>query len=68
MKNGWLNGRTPPPGFQINERTGEVEPTSQLVSTIRAAATSKVHHGLTHEHESVSLPPSLHLVVDSVNG
>ena len=67
LKNGWLNGRTPPPGFQINERTGEVEPTSQLVSTIRAAATSIVHHGQT-QHESVSLPPSSYLVVDSING
>ena len=68
VKNGWLNGRMPPPGFQINERTGEVEPTSQLVFTIRAAATSTVHYGQTHEHESVSLPPSPHLVGDSTNG
>ena len=33
LKNGWPNGRTPPLGSQINESTGEVEPTSQLVST-----------------------------------
>ena len=67
LKNGLLNGCTPPPGFQINERTGEVEPTSQLVSTIREAATSTVQHGQTHEHESVSLSPSPHLVGDSIN-
>ena len=24
LKSGWLNGRTRPPGFQINEGTGEV--------------------------------------------
>ena len=68
LKNGWLNGRTPPPGFHINERTGEAEPTSQLVSTIKAVATSTVHHGQTHEHESAGLPPSPHLVGDSING
>ena len=67
LKNGWLNGRTPPPGFQINEGTGEVEPTSQLVSTIRAATTSTLHYGQSYEQESIDLPPSPHLVRDSIS-
>ena len=50
-KNGWLNGCTPSPGFQINEGTGEVEPTSQLVSTNRAATTSTSHYGQSYEQE-----------------
>ena len=66
MKNGWLNGRTPPPGFQINEGTGEVEPTSQLISTIRTATTSTSPYGQSYEQESIDLPPSPHLIRDSI--
>ena len=40
----------------------------QVVSTIRAAGTCTAHHGKTYEQESISLPPSPHLVVDSING
>ena len=49
LKNGWSDGLMPPPGFQIKGRTGEVKPTFQLVSTIRAATTSIKHHNQTHE-------------------
>ena len=66
-KNGWMNGRTPPPGFQVNKGTGEVEPTSQLVSTIRAATTSTSHYDQSYEQESINLSPSPHLVRDSTN-
>ena len=52
----------------MNERTGEVEPTSQLVSTIREATTSTVQRGQTNEYENVSFPPSPYLVGDSING
>ena len=68
LKSGWLNGRTPPQGFQINEETGEIEPTSQLVSTIRVAATNMAHYGQTYGQESIGLPPPPHLVGDSING
>ena len=62
-----MNGRTPPPGFEVNEGRGEVEPTSQLVSTIRAATTSTSHYGQSYEQESINFPPSPHLVRDSTN-
>ena len=68
FKSWWFNGRTPPPGFQINEGTGEGEPTSQLMSTIRAATISTVHHAQTYEEESISLLPPPNLVGDSTNG
>ena len=66
-KNGWLNGLTPSPGFQINKGTGEVELTSQLISTIRAATTNTSHYGQSYEQESIDLPPSPHFVRDSIN-
>ena len=40
MKSGWIDGRTPPPGFQINSHTVRAEPNTQLVSTNKAATTS----------------------------
>ena len=40
LKNGWQDGCTPPAGFQINHRTEEAEPTSQLISTIKVATTN----------------------------
>ena len=68
LKSGWPDGRTPPPGFQVNEGTGEIEPTSQLISTIRAAIVGVAHYGQTHEQDSVGLLPPSHLVGDLVNG
>ena len=37
LKSGWLDGRTPPTGSQINHQTGRAEPNIQMVSAIRAA-------------------------------
>ena len=58
----------PPPGFQIKKGTGDVEPTSQLVSTTRAVTTSTAHYRQTYEQKSISLPPPPRLVGDSING
>ena len=32
LKSGWLDGRTPSPGFQINSHSGRIEPYTQMVS------------------------------------
>ena len=40
LKSGWLDGRTPPPGFQINPRTGRAEPSTRMISTIGAATSN----------------------------
>ena len=68
VKSGWIDGRTPPPGFQVNESTGEIEPTSQLVSTIRAATSNVRFHDQGYDRSNTSLPPPIRLVGDSVNG
>ena len=56
---GWLDGCTHPPRFTINERTGGVKPTSQLVSNIRAATSSIIN---------ISLTPPPHMAGDSISG
>ena len=43
QRNGWIDGCTPPPGFQINKITGEADPSNQLVSTIRADTSTMIH-------------------------
>ena len=67
MKSGWIDGRTPPPGFQVNESTGEIEPTSQMVSTIRAATAKVTFQDRGDDRSNASLPPPIHLVGGSVN-
>ena len=42
IKNGWIGGCKPTPGFEINNRTGKAWPNSQLMSTIRAVASKIV--------------------------
>ena len=54
-KNGWIDGYTPPPGFQINKVTGETEPNNQLVSTIRAATSSVIQQNSTHDANDTNL-------------
>ena len=61
-KNGWVDGYTPPPGFQINKMTGEAEATNQLVSTIRAATSSISQQASEYEGNNTnvrSLPPAI---------
>ena len=53
LRNGWLDGRTPPPGFQINPHTGRIEPNSQMVSAIRAATSNTSYDNNTHNQSRV---------------
>ena len=67
LKNGRSDGCMPPAGFQINHRTGEAEPTSQLVSTIRVATTNiKISHLVDDQNNFNPLGPP-HLVGGSTN-
>ena len=40
LKSGWLDGRTPLPGFQINPHTGMAGPNIRMVSTIGVATSN----------------------------
>ena len=61
QRNGWIDSCTPPPGFHILSRTtGKAEPNNQVVSTIRAAATTMIQEGLSYiDNDMNSKPPPL---------
>ena len=62
-KNGWIDGFTSPPGFQVNMASGEAEPSNQLVSTIRAATSSIIQEDSSlNSNEINSKPPPLTMI------
>ena len=63
QRNGWIDGCTPPPGFQINKVTGEAEPSNQVVFTIRAATSAIIHGDFSlNSNEINSKPPPLTII------
>ena len=68
LKNGWLDGRTPPPGFQINHQTGRAEPNTQMISAIRAATFGNSHQRNHQSQNRVDFAPLPHVIEGSSNG
>ena len=62
LRSGWIDARTPPPGFQINSHTGRTEPNTQLVSTIKAATTNSHHEDYTQGQRRVGFTSSPHII------
>ena len=68
LNNGWLDGRTPPPGFQINHQTGRVEPNTQMVSAIRTATSNTSYHNNNLSQSRVVFAPLPHVIEGSTIG
>ena len=66
LKSGWIDGRTPPPGFQINPHTGKAEPNIRMVSTIGAAASNTSYNNQAHTQSRVGFSSSPHVVGESI--
>ena len=68
LKNGWLDGCTPPPGFQITSHTGRIKPNTQLVSIIRTATFSTSYDNQAHNQIKVGFTSHPHVIGESING
>ena len=66
LKSGWLDGRTPPPGFQINPHTGKAEPNIRMVSTIGAAASNTYYNNRAHTQSRVGFSSPPHVIGESI--
>ena len=67
LSNGWIDGRTPPPGFQINYQTGRAESSMQMVSAIRAATSNTSYDNNTHNQSRVEFAPLPHVIDESTS-
>ena len=68
LNNGWLDGRNPPPGFQINHQTGRAKPNTQMVSAIRAATSNTSYHNNSQSQSRVEFAPLPHVIEGSTIG
>ena len=68
LKTGWLNGRTPPSGFQINPHTGRIEPNTQMVSTIGAATSNSSYDNHAINQSRVGFASPWYAIGESMNG
>ena len=64
-RNGWLNGHTPPPGFQINPHTGKAEPNTRMVSTIGATSSNASYSNQAHVQGRVGFNSPPHVIGES---
>ena len=68
LRNRWLDGCTPPPGFQINHLMGGAEPNTQMVSAITAAISNTSYYNNNHSQSRVEFAPLPHIIDGSTTG
>ena len=66
LRSGWIDARTPPPGFQINSHTGKAEPNIRMVSTIGAAASNASYSNHAHTQGRVGFSSPPHVIGESI--
>ena len=66
-RNGWLVGRTPPPGFQINPHKGRIDSNTPMVSAIRAATSNTSYDNHTYNQSRVGFASLPHVIDKSTN-